>query len=122
MVRIILKKCRFSSTVTKALNLEAANNYLAMDLKDQFFSFDEIKEGKLAKNWRIALIVVVLAAAVIIIILLIIFVAKRKNPNVLDENKMNAGTHDILINESLLDSNFDNQKFLVKVKKKYFFF
>ena len=41
----------------------------------------------MAKIWRIALIVVVPAAAVIIIILLIIFVAKRKNPNVLDENK-----------------------------------
>lgn len=75
----------------------------------------------MAKNWRITLIVVV-PGDVFIIILLIIFVAKRKNLNVLDENKMNAGTHDILINESLLDSNFDNQKFLVKVKKKYFFF
>lgn len=91
--------------MNEALNLNAYNDFMSIELKKQFFEFGGFKDEKKSLNpWKIALIVVVPAAVIAIVIGFVIFLAKRKNPNQINENEMSAETRVLWLNESLLNN------------------
>ena len=103
--KLVVRKCKFSNTMEKALNLNRYNEYLSIDLKDHVFEFDGFSESKKKVSpLVIGTAVVVPAAVVALLVGFVVFIIKRKNPNTFDENEMNAEARDILLNESLIDN------------------
>lgn len=103
--KLIVRKCKFSNTMERALNLNKYNEYLSIDLKEHTFEFDGSTESKKSISpLLIGTAVVVPAAVVALLVGFVIFIIKRKNPNTFDENEMTAEARDILLNESLIDN------------------
>lgn len=101
--KMIVKKCRFSNTLSNALNKDYSMSYLQIDFKDQVFDADGLRESKKSlESWKISLVIAVPAVVVATIIIgLIIFFVKRRNPNIFEENEMSIEVRDDL-NESLI--------------------
>lgn len=101
--KLVVKKCRFLSSMDKALNLDKYNEYLSIDFKDQVFDLGTLKESKKSSSTLVIGAAVVVPVAVIALIVgIVIFFIKRKNPNAFNETEMTAETRDVLLDESLI--------------------
>ena len=98
--KLIVKNCKFNANFKRALNLD--NNFLSVDLNDQIFNENDIKEVKSStKLWKIIVAVAVPAVACAAIAVVIITV-KKHNQNDKKENKTESEIHDNLIDTALL--------------------
>lgn len=99
--KLAIRRCKFSSALKNALNLDPNNNFMSVDLDDQvFLSYSEEGKKKLA-SWKI-IVPVALAAVAVAVIVVAVIVMKRKKPNKQQEHEMTTVTHDFLMDESLL--------------------
>lgn len=96
--KLIITKCKFASTIKKAINLESNNDFFSIDYKDQYFEFEDNGEvaDKKTETWKILVSVLVPAVlAVVIISVLVVVILKRKNSNVLNENEIPDETSEV---------------------------
>ena len=102
--KLIVKKCNFASNFKKALNLDPMNDFLSVDLNDQFFNvYDpDINEMKASISaWKIIVAVVVPAAAIAAIATVVVVMKKRKQ-NCKEDNEKESEFNGNLINDTLL--------------------
>ena len=94
---LIVKNCRFSSSISKALNLDSGKNYLSINLKNQVFALDEIKKSSFAPL-KVALMIAVPAAVVALIVGFVVFAIKRSKQKKVQGNEESVDLNEILIN------------------------
>lgn len=102
--KLIVKKCKFASNFKKALNLDPFNDFLSVDLNDQFFDvYDpDINEMKTSASvWKIVVAVAVPAVAIAAIAIVIVVMKKTKQ-NSKEDNEKESELNGNLINDTLL--------------------
>ncbi|KAK8896790.1 hypothetical protein M9Y10_014708 [Tritrichomonas musculus] len=89
--KLVIKACKFSSNAKDSINMDSANNFISVDLKQQVFDGQDAKKVKTSyANWNSVTTIAVPVVAIIVI--LVLFVLKKSNSN--SQNEMNSDNND----------------------------